>query len=241
MVMSGKIFYLAFILAFSLKFYVFDNPKCYSKDNIITATVKDSIFYRQYLYNGRVWRDLYSHKVNGDEYLYTKNFLPGAVTFNSRSFKNLNLRYDIYNDEILILTNQGNVLVLNKEMVDSFNLEYEDIIHNFENLGVDSMDMLKGYVEVLYKGNTSLYIKHIKVISRLAQGKPYDSFEETHRAYLLKDGKTYRVNTKNEFISLLDDKQDEIRTFIRSHKLKVKKKNPESFVPVLRFYDSISQ
>lgn len=239
-IMSGKISYLAFILALSLKFYVFDNSKCYSRDIFTTATCKDSISLRQYLYNGKVWRDLYSNKVNGDEYLYSKNFLPGAVTFNNRSFKNLNLRYDIYNDEILILTNQGNILELNKEMVDSFALEYDDITHNFENRGADSTDLLKGYVEVLYKGNTSLYIKHIKVISRLAQGKPYDSFEDTHRIFLSKDGKIKRVNSKKELISLMDDKQEQIRIFIRSHKIKLSKKNPGSFVQVLRFYDSIS-
>jgi hypothetical protein len=238
--MSSHNSYLAFLLPVFLKLCLVQTTLCSSTYNVTLSSYQDTLDLKRFLYNGRVWRDIYSHKVVGDEYLYSRDFLPGAVTFNSRSFKNLKLKYDILNDEILILTYQGNILQLNKEMVGNFVLEYEHINHYFENLESDSTDLPKGYVEILYKGNTTLYVKHIKVISRLAQGKPYDSFEEASRVYFLKDGKIHRISTKKELISLLDDKQEQVRTFIRTHKIKVSKKIPESFVPVLRFYDSIS-
>jgi hypothetical protein len=40
-------------------------------------------------------------------------------------------------------------------------------------------------------------------------------------------------------MNLLPAQSAQIRTFIREQKLKVTIKNPESFVPVVRFYDSL--
>ena len=37
-------------------------------------------------------------------------------------YNNIGINYDIYNDEIITKTNLGNLLQLNKEMVDSFTL-----------------------------------------------------------------------------------------------------------------------
>jgi hypothetical protein len=231
--------YQAFLLIIFLKFYFLSATLCGSPYNDSLNKSHDTLDLRQYLYYGRVWRDIYSHRVNGNEYLYSKDFLPGAVTFNSRTFKNLKIRYDIFNDEIMILTYQGNVLELNKEMVDNYEIEFEELIHKFIKSEAESSDLPNGYVEVLYKGNTSLYTKHLKAISRIEQGKPYDAFEESQKVFLSKDGKTYRLNTKKEFFSLLEDKHEQIRTFIRSNKLRVTKKVPESFIPVLKYYDSI--
>ena len=51
----------------------------------------------QILYNGRAWRNLY-YKVKGDQFLFSNEFLSGTVTIDDRTFSNLNLRYDIYDD-----------------------------------------------------------------------------------------------------------------------------------------------
>lgn len=60
----------------------------------------------QILYNGKVWRNLFTN-VKGDQFLFSKDYLPGSVTINGKSYINLNINYDIYNDEITTPKNNG--------------------------------------------------------------------------------------------------------------------------------------
>jgi len=62
-----------------------------------------------------------------------------------------------------------------------------------------------------------------------------------HSIYIVKDGITYPVTGKKEFFIPLNDKKRQIKNFIKTNKLKILKKVPESFVPVLEFYDNMDQ
>ena len=79
----------------------------------------------QILYNGRAWRNLY-YKIKGDQFLFSPEFLPGSVTIEGKTFSNLQLKYDIYNDELIIITDNGIILQLNKEMIDLFSMIFDN-------------------------------------------------------------------------------------------------------------------
>jgi hypothetical protein len=236
---------LDFYLIFSLTVFLRSGfPEIASSESLSFCTitqVQDTLFRKQNLYNGRVWQDIYSHKVTGDQFLFSKEFIPGSVTVNGKSFNNIKLRYDICNDEIMIITDENTVLQLNKEMVDMFTLNYRNIIHQFSRLKSDSINSLKGYVEVLYTGNTKLYVKYIKEIFRSTQGRISDVFQQSDKVYVLKDGVVHQITRKKDFIALLIDKKLQVRNFIKTNRLSVSGKNPQSILPVLKFYDSLNR
>ena len=138
-------------------------------------------------------------------------------------------------------TNHGVILQLNKEMVDSFTIIFENKTYNFTKIQEDSLKVLKGYVNVLYKGKSALYVKYKKEIQLLADEGKYDLFFQTYRIYLLKDGIVHQINSKSDLFKILNEDKTQIRDFIKKNKLNVSKKMPESFIPVIRYYDSISQ
>ncbi len=201
---------------------------------------KQDTLEKQILFNGRVWRNLY-YKIKGDQFLFSTDFLPGSVRINGKSFKNINIKFDIYNDEILTITDHDIILQLNKEMVDMFTLKFENKTYQFQKLEPDSLNMLMGYVNVLYKGNTSLFVKYKKEILILAVENKYDMFYPSHRIYIMKDGIMHELNSKKDFFSLLSDRKQEIKNFVKKNKIRVSRKIPESFVPVIEFYDSYSR
>jgi hypothetical protein len=98
----------------------------------------------------------------------------------------------------------------------------------------------KGYMNVLYNGKVALYVKYKKEIELLAVEKKFDLFYQTHRIYFVKDDLVYQINSKREFFKLLDDHKLQVRSFLKINRLKVSKKEPESFVPVVEFYDRLS-
>jgi hypothetical protein len=201
--------------------------------------MQDTLQEIQTLFNGRIWRNRY-YRVKEDQFLYSREFLPGSVAIGGKSFKNLSIRYDIYNDEIMVVTNHGAILQLNKEMVDSFSIIYLNKSYFFTKIPGDSLKGFRGYMNVLYKGKTALYVKYKKEIELLAVERKYDLFYQVHRIYFVKDDLVYLVSSKREFLKLLDDYKLQVRSYIKKNRLNITKKEPEIFLPVVVFYDSLS-
>jgi len=206
-------------------------------------TEQDTLKNNQALYSGKVWKNLY-RRINGDQFLFTDYFLDGSITVNGRTYKNLKIKYDTFSDEILIPVDLEEIVQLNKEMVDSFSISYENRMYRFEKINVDSLKRkndFNGYLCLLYKGKSALYIKYNKYISPNITEKSDGEFIETHKVFLVKDKSLYPVLSKNDLINALNIDEMVIKNYLRNNKLKISKKNPESFIPILRFYDSLSK
>jgi hypothetical protein len=206
---------------------------CFAADPATSDTIDI-----QTLYNGRAWRNLF-YKVRGDQFLFSPEFLPGSVTIHGKLFENIPLKYDIYNDELLIITDQGIIIQLNKEMIEKFTINNENQILSFRNFDSDSINSLPGYVNVVYEGGISLYIKYRKEILSLAVENKYDLFNQVNKVFVRKDGEIIKVDSKGELLKLLEDQKHQVRSFIRSSKLRVSRKYPESFKPVIEYYDKL--
>jgi hypothetical protein len=190
------------------------------------------------LLNGRIWWNQYT-RVTGDQFFLGNIFFKGSVTYNGRKFDNLDLKYDIYNDELILSIESYPVIIMNKEMVDSFNLVLGNRIFHIINAGSDTSNVLRGYVNVLYGGRSSLFVKYTKKIQPLGDDGKYDLFVQKHLIYLRKGTEIVPVEGKRYLLNLLEDKKKEIRDYIKSSRIKVMKKDPYSFIPVLKYYDSI--
>jgi hypothetical protein len=201
-------------------------------------TAKRDSIERQMLYNGRVWRNLYS-KIRGDQFLFSNDFVPGTVTISNNLFKVDKLKYDIYNDELLIVTDKGIILQLNKEVTDRFSLDFPNKSYRFKRIDRDSTNDLNGYVNVLYEGNVSLFVRYKKSILLLAVDNKYDIFDQVQKIYLKKGNELFTVNSRRIFFNLLKDHKQQVKSFMRSGKIRVSKVDPESFVPVVKYYDNL--
>jgi len=195
---------------------------------------------KQILYNGRVWRNLYQH-IDGTQFLLSPDFLHGSVTMNGTTFNSseVMLKLDLINDELLLLTDKGSTLQLNKQMVDRFTLSNDGKQLLFRNLEADSLSDLKGYVYVIHDGKTALYVKYKKEI-RLRDGPgDRDTFIQTQRIYLVKDGISHQVRNRKNIVRLLKDRKAEVKDFVRTNRVHFSANNPGSVAPLLEYYDKL--
>jgi hypothetical protein len=231
-------------LVLSLSFIL--RTSCCGADTVIPESLsfyaghQDTTLQKQILYNGRVWRNLY-YGVRGNQFLFSSDFLPGTVTMGGKYFDNIRIRYDIYKDEIMIPVSPVTVVQLNREMVDSFSIQFENKWYRFTGHTIFSQDMLKGYVNILYSDNTSLYVKYKKEIDLLAENQKFDRFSQTQHIFVMKDDKIYQVSGKKDFLKILADNKQQVRNLMKTNRLKIIKSDPSSFVPVLKFYDSLKK
>ncbi len=231
---------LVILIAFILhsKLYGIDNDVFIGKFS--TASKQDTSIENQVLYNGRIWVNLYS-KVLQDQFFFSNEFLPGSVSISGRTFKNLKIRYDIFNDEIIIPTNHGSYLQLNKEMVDSFTIVWKSKSYNFRNFRDDEGASFKGYLNVLYEGTTRLFVKYQKKIQLLAVEGKYDEFYQIHRIYIVNDSLTQLIRSKRELLNTFNIYKSQVRNYIKKNSLVVSARFPESLVQVIEYYDNLNR
>jgi hypothetical protein len=213
---------------------------CFSAPLPVITVQPDTLKENQVLYIGKMWWNKY-YNVKGDQFLFSRDFLPGSLTINGNIYSNILINYDIYNDEILIPKNNASIVQVNKEMVNSFSINNAGLTYRFVNVQMDSMSDIKGFVNELYKGKSILYVKYKKEIEELAVDDKYDLFYRTYRIYFLKDGQIYQITSKGDLLKILTADKTKIKDFMKKNRLKVSKKEPASFIPVIRYYDSISQ
>jgi hypothetical protein len=205
-------------------------------DTLLTQNTSD----RDVLLNGRIWWNRHA-KVTGDPFFISDSYLKGTVTFNGQTFGNLDLKYDIYSDELVYMPGSHPVILLNKEMVDSFKITsgFRDYI--FFNAGTAPGRGPAGYLNLLYDGPTSILVKYAKKIQPLADQGIYDLFHQELKIFLRKDTTIVPVTGRKNLLSLLGDKKKEVREFRKKHRHRISMKESDSLVPVLEFYDSLSR
>ena len=200
---------------------------------------QDTIRENQVIYNGKIWRNLY-YMVNEDQFLFSKEFLKGSVTMRGISCSNINLKYDIFKDELLTASDPGGILQINKERVDSFSLLFENKRYLFVSLP-DSANGTHGYFNLIYNGHLAFYRKYIKRIDKLSVDGQSDRFYQFYRLYLWKDNELFLVTGKNDLLDKFKEQKALIKTYIKKNSLDVSAKEPESFIPLIRYIESIGR
>lgn len=203
------------------------------------AAIADTLPASQLLYNGRLWRDIYV-SVREDQFLFTSEFLPGTVRFSGAVYKGLKVRYDLLLDEMHILTGNAQILQINREMTDEFTLEYAAREYRFRKLVFRDYPDISGFVDIRYEGQSLLFLKHKKEISKAAPGKSYENFVQTDRIYVLTDSIPQRIKSKRDLFRLFGENRVQVTEYMKKNGIKVSSKVPDSMATALRYFDSIN-
>lgn len=215
----------------------FANPGIRPGTALLLNQAQDTID-EQIIFNGRAWRNLYI-RVKGDQFLFTTEFLPGSITVKGRTFDNLKVSYDAHNDEVLTMTGQGIIIQINRERVDGFTLNYNLKTYCFKKFDTDSLSGPSGYLNILHNGSSvTLVVKYRKEIYLLADNNKYDVFQMTQKVYAKKDDTWTLIRSNGDLLKLFRDKKQEVRNYISTNRIRMSKKDPESFLKVINFYES---
>ncbi|MCA1756925.1 MAG: hypothetical protein LC649_05655 [Bacteroidales bacterium] len=201
----------------------------------ITAQ-EDTLLTNQLLYNGRVWIGTY-FGVIGTEFMLTPDWINGDVTINGTLFTDVPLKYDIYNDDLLINYINKRVLILNREMVESFVLHYEGKSYTLTNHGVNQES--QAFYQLFYSGKADLLKQWRKKRVQFAVEARYDQFQQDSRLLLSIDGKQYEFSNIKSLCRLFGNYSGDVRSFMRKSRIKVDIDTPEGLIPVLEFYDNL--
>jgi hypothetical protein len=227
----------------------------YKEKESYKAITDQQIDYLFRVYNQRM--DNSDEMINGREYfpyyykseinplLFSGKKRSGSLLMNGEKYDNLSLDYDTYLDEVIysdntkFFYNKSLVIAVNSEQVDGFNLYFGDDSLTFKNLrsGFDvNYNLPEGFYEVVYDGTSKYIIKHKSTISK---EKSMNVYLYSPTAYVMAGGDFSKLRSKRGFIKLFGIRSEEIRKFIRSNDVQIRRGEKNKIASVLRYYDTL--
>ena len=182
--------------------------------------------------------------IKGDPY-YFKDFQKGKLIVYSGQNYDVNIRFDIYANEMHLKTDNEIFAIIHPEKVklievDSIKFIYSDYLKSTDDKtpGGSSYFIVKtdGKCKLLVKKN--IRIQDAEPAKLYQEAKPA-KFIFTSDTYYLKtgDNNAVRIKSKNDLISVLGDKKDALLNFIGSQKLGIK--NIDDLLKIVSYYNGL--
>lgn len=155
-------------------------------------------------------------------------FTPGWLVYDGQPYYDLDMKYNVYDDLLLLRGTGSKALQLHKSRVQEFSLDG----HDFVNINADTTAAVKGFYEVMLETEVlSLLKKHTKNRKKyLDRSFTYFEFHEDTPRYAIEHQGQYRpMNSRREVIRAFPDHAREIRQFYRERRSQARS-NPDLFM-----------
>lgn len=165
------------------------------------------------LHYGEIYQEKHRVKSKKTKFFPEPDFVLGSVVFNLLPYFDIPLKYNIYDDALLMQTDKqfgGSILQLYKKQVNSFKIGDHFFIKIY------STEITNGFYEVALESPIfSLLKKHRKSLRQLLGEKlVFYEFEDEVKDYFLWYQKTYHSIKKiSDLISIFSKYETELRSF----------------------------
>jgi hypothetical protein len=231
----------AFLLNLCLSSYAQDQAPGTKPENgnELYKSVVSEYGFDQVLVNGICYEDEFPGKI-GHPFLFENQFYKGNLVFRERKYEGIDLKYDIYNQQLVLYITQNNSAI--------WLIPPNDFISAF-SLG----DKL--FKKYAFNGSPKFYqvifdSKELKCLFYLSKSR-YDSdhrkgynsykFTDTERnTYILVNEVLKKYRDNKSFIRIFPEEiQFQIKQFIKENKIKVAKSREEEMKKLLAYCKTI--
>jgi hypothetical protein len=174
------------------------------------------------LYNGTLHTNPYKTIDDNNMYFIADKYSPENVVYDNQPYYNVNLKYDIYRDQIVCNPHgQADYIGINliPEKTHSFSFHGKQFV-NLTLKKNTSQEYIKGYYEEIIIGNQIiLYIKHHKNILEITGNEfIYQTFIEANTIIAKYKDTLYTMNTKKDAKMIFPQFKREINSYFDKNK-----------------------
>jgi len=181
--------------------------------------------------------------VKGTPFVF-EEWLKGIVLLkDSTLFKGLSLKYDAYNDELVILNTKNNTpMVMDKTPISAFTLATSELTPSMLFVKVP-YDEKNFFMQLIYEGKRIDFLKQYKKRLRKADyegpynaGIPYDEFIEGNNYFLrFPTGKMEKTKlNRRSIIKSFPNKQQELKSFAKKNNMNLD--NEQDVIKLIKYY-----
>ncbi len=165
------------------------------------------------------------------QFFKDSDFLLGSMIYDRQPYFELELKYDVYHDNLLIRNEDMmalSVMIFDKDKITDFNIDG----HKFENLSLAKTKVrLSGFFEVLLKTDSiALYKKYQnKLFTRTDEKIAYHEFKEMHVYYIHYDNKYYKLKNAKDLNAIFPKLKNALKD-IRSLHESMRKSDSDTYM-----------
>ncbi|WP_218155050.1 hypothetical protein [Pedobacter insulae] len=205
----------------------------------VEALFKTAIKQHSRLYNGPSFQNYGANVIGSPNFQDQTAFVNGYVKYDGVGFDDIPLMYNIYEDKVITLYGKYAMFSLISEKVSDFYINN----HHFKYIDVTdtTRSIIKpGFFDYIFDGNIKIFVKRYKKqqIGLKDKEVTYYFMPKTNY-YIEKEGKYYAIESENSFLNLFPDKKNELKKYLKEHKIKFKQKPEEAMVVLATYYESL--
>ena len=226
---------MLFYLLISSSIFSQNNPENnYKEFDAIVGTISND------LSQGIRFVDAYNKSYTIDDFRFYNSdaFAPAYLMYNHQPFYNINLKYDVLEDDIIFRNKIENnfEIKLSSLHISAFTIHETTFLKLPQQVSKFSF-YKNGFFEQLYKGEKyDLYVKHQKSKKkRLGEKAILYEFIDTKNILLKYNSEYYELISKNDVLKILPNQKEFIKSFYTNNKI-LRKQNLTAFMVSLFRY-----
>jgi len=191
------------------------------------------------LFSGNRQQPLKVHTLN-HQYFKDEDFVTGRLSYGGVVYPEVWLRWDLYKDELMILSPVNYSIVLQNDHIDFAELHGYRIFYLHSD-GLPGCPPAGNYI-LLFSGNHLLIEKLINELNLKDNiGSEAYYFILSTRFYLQKNGVYHKIKSRRTLLKALDTHRKELRQFIRANRLEYKRDAETMVLEIVKKHEHLSR
>ena len=169
------------------------------------------------VFNGTLYIEKYRTINEKHKFLISTQFQKGVMHFNGQPFFGLELKYDIYEDELLLNSKStaGTVLRLQKKRIDSFTIASRKFV-NLRQVNQPKTE-ISGFYEILLETSLFTLLKKNQksILKKVRKELVYYEFKSNNKRYLFYKDTYYPLKKKKDVTRLFPELKRTINLYYK--------------------------
>lgn len=170
------------------------------------------------IFRGTAYAEHYRTINEKHKFLNSSNFLKGSVVYEGQPYFGLQLKYDLYDDALLLKTenDRGSVLVFNKDKIDSFIIDSRNFTNSNQNRHESTE--ITGFYEVLLESDFFTFLKKNKkgIQKNVGNGLVYFEFKSNNENFIFYNSTYHPLNKKRDFVRIFPEFKKIINSYYKT-------------------------
>jgi hypothetical protein len=180
------------------------------------------------------------HTIEAHPFFISEDWLTGDVFYDGENFQDVFLMYDLLSGQLVTEhTASGQAIQLVWAKVDHFTIAG----HHFQKITPESVGGTlpeTDFYDILYSGDIRIVARRFKYMREKIVGAVIErTFPQKDRYFLFKNGVFFPVRSKGSILKLMSDKKQEMRKFLKQHKVSFAQNRETLLIKLAEHYDSL--
>lgn len=184
------------------------------------------------LYKGTVYTDNFTVINEKHQFFNSPDLELGSVTFDGQTYYDQKIKYDLFNDALLITPEDQTralLIVLERTRTEGFSIDGHPFIKVDKNAQGSSGAL--GFCEIVFEEGTSMLLKKYRKtkVDKRETRTVHQEFEQRVNFFVLHDNTFYPVDSRREWMLAFPDSKETIKNYFKSYGA-LKRKDIDAFM-----------